>query len=222
MVKPKSVKKRTPKKVIEPSNSKELLIQAAKSLFAAEGFDRVSTRDIAKKAGVNISLISYHFEGKEGLLRACLEEISTAGLETVERVLKKPESAEEFKTRLQIFIEEFIRVHMKFEETSRMLMREVSNGLPNPTVSGHCKTRFVPIYEKLLDFLNYSQKQKYIPATFDVEVTSLIMLGTIQHALLTDPLRKQILGREPLLVPGQIEKTCRQLSHQLLNGLLTR
>ncbi|SPF80277.1 TetR/AcrR family transcriptional regulator [Pseudoprimorskyibacter insulae] len=41
------------------------LISAGMRLFAEQGFRAVSTRDIAKEAGVNSALISYHFGGKD-------------------------------------------------------------------------------------------------------------------------------------------------------------
>ncbi|MCF8468854.1 MAG: CerR family C-terminal domain-containing protein [Sneathiella sp.] len=51
------------------------LIDAAGKLFADRSFDAVSTREIAKVAGVNLSAISYHFDSKEGLYRAIFEKI---------------------------------------------------------------------------------------------------------------------------------------------------
>ena len=50
-----------------PNNDKtrDLLIKAARSLFALQGYKATTVKEIADKAGVNISLISYHFDGKE-------------------------------------------------------------------------------------------------------------------------------------------------------------
>lgn len=49
------------------------IIRAAVELFGNQGFDRVSTRDIAARAGVNAPVLQYYFEGKEGLYLACIE-----------------------------------------------------------------------------------------------------------------------------------------------------
>src|SRR3954462_7425033 len=49
------------------------IIRAAVELFGQKGFDRVSTRDIAARAGVNAPVLQYYFEGKEGLYVACIE-----------------------------------------------------------------------------------------------------------------------------------------------------
>ena len=46
------------------------IITVAERLFAEHGVDGVSLRQIMAAAGVNISLINYHFGTKEGVLRA--------------------------------------------------------------------------------------------------------------------------------------------------------
>ncbi|MFQ5985340.1 MAG: CerR family C-terminal domain-containing protein [Alphaproteobacteria bacterium] len=51
------------------------MLEAAGRLFALQGFDGVSTRTLAKAAGVNLSAITYHFGGKEGLYHAVLEQL---------------------------------------------------------------------------------------------------------------------------------------------------
>lgn len=48
-------------------NTRTALILAAGELFAEHGFEAVSTRMIADKAGVNLGGIHYHFGGKENL-----------------------------------------------------------------------------------------------------------------------------------------------------------
>jgi AcrR family transcriptional regulator len=52
-------------------NEKQLeILNVAERLFAEEGFDGTSVRDIAKKANINIAMISYYFGSKEKLLEA--------------------------------------------------------------------------------------------------------------------------------------------------------
>ena len=54
-------------------DSKTRLLQTAFELFALKGLDGVSTREIVKKAGVNIHAISYYFGGKDGLYEAVVD-----------------------------------------------------------------------------------------------------------------------------------------------------
>jgi len=52
-------------------NEKQIeILQVAEKLFAEEGFDGTSIRDIAKKANINIAMISYYFGSKVKLLEA--------------------------------------------------------------------------------------------------------------------------------------------------------
>ncbi len=61
----------------KPSESdrepRQRILDAAVRLFAQKGFAAVGVREIAAEAGVNISMISYYFEGKVGILRAIME-----------------------------------------------------------------------------------------------------------------------------------------------------
>ena len=49
------------------------LMETARELFIAKGVDRVGVREIATKAGVNLSLMNYYFQSKENLLEQIFE-----------------------------------------------------------------------------------------------------------------------------------------------------
>jgi len=57
-------------------SSKERLLKVAIKDFATNGYDKTSIRDLALKAKVNISAISYYFKDKEGLYQAVLGVIA--------------------------------------------------------------------------------------------------------------------------------------------------
>lgn len=56
------------------------------------GFHGTSVRDIAAKATVNVSLISYYFKGKQGLLEYAVTQYYEAYLETIEACIEENES----------------------------------------------------------------------------------------------------------------------------------
>ncbi|MCQ2965122.1 MAG: CerR family C-terminal domain-containing protein [Alphaproteobacteria bacterium] len=56
-------------------DSKKILLEKAESIFAKKGFSGTSTREIASAAKLNISSISYYFEGKKGLYQAILQQL---------------------------------------------------------------------------------------------------------------------------------------------------
>ncbi len=50
------------------------ILAIAEQLFADNGFDGTSVRDIAQLANVNLAMISYYFGSKEKLLEALIED----------------------------------------------------------------------------------------------------------------------------------------------------
>jgi len=63
---------RTP---VRREGTRAALIDAATRVFGRDGFHAATTKAIAREAGANPALISYHFGGKEGLYVAVVEHI---------------------------------------------------------------------------------------------------------------------------------------------------
>ncbi|MEU8631720.1 TetR family transcriptional regulator [Amycolatopsis sp. NPDC048633] len=58
----------------DPERTRRLILEAAGAEFAAKGYAGARIASIAGRAGVNQQLISYYFDGKEGLYRALSEQ----------------------------------------------------------------------------------------------------------------------------------------------------
>jgi AcrR family transcriptional regulator len=63
-----ALRKRAGRKRLNPGEARERIIEAAETLFAADGFDAVSFRDLTAAAGVSLSAIHYHFGSKQAVL----------------------------------------------------------------------------------------------------------------------------------------------------------
>ncbi|MBM7791118.1 TetR/AcrR family transcriptional regulator [Tenggerimyces flavus] len=57
----------------DPERTRKLILDAAATEFAAHGYAGARISAIASRAGVNQQLISYYFDGKEGLYQAMSE-----------------------------------------------------------------------------------------------------------------------------------------------------
>lgn len=57
-------------------DTRERLLRAALEVFGMHGYEGVSTRQLANRAGVNLAAIPYHFGGKQGLYLAVVEAIA--------------------------------------------------------------------------------------------------------------------------------------------------
>jgi AcrR family transcriptional regulator len=70
-----------------------LILAAARRRLIEQGYARLSVRDIAADAGVNHALIGYHFQGKQQLVLAVLDEANTRLLERQRRMYDADASA---------------------------------------------------------------------------------------------------------------------------------
>lgn len=56
-------------------DTRRRILETALEIFATEGYEGASTRQLAERAEVNLPAIQYYFGSKEGLFRAVLESI---------------------------------------------------------------------------------------------------------------------------------------------------
>jgi AcrR family transcriptional regulator len=73
------------KRVAQGLRSRSKLLRAASRRFAQRGFSATSVDDVCREAGVVKSAVYWHFESKEGLLAAVLEETTQAWIDGILR-----------------------------------------------------------------------------------------------------------------------------------------
>lgn len=71
------------KRVAQGLRSRDSLLRAATRQFAERGFSATSIDDVCRDAGVVKSAVYWHFDSKEGLLAAVLEETATAWIDGI-------------------------------------------------------------------------------------------------------------------------------------------
>ncbi len=62
-----------------PALKREQILAAAKTLFVENGFEKTSTLQIARQAGVSEGILFHHFGSKRGVFEALAEEFVSAG-----------------------------------------------------------------------------------------------------------------------------------------------
>ncbi len=83
-------------KNIKENNSKEKILNSAIKLFASNGFDGTSIRDICKDAGVNVCMISYYFGGKKELYQGILDDLIDKQINFAQTFLDLNRSPDEY------------------------------------------------------------------------------------------------------------------------------
>jgi TetR/AcrR family transcriptional regulator len=63
-----------PERQRDPERTRRRILEAAAAEFAAHGYAGARIRAIAARAGVNQQLVSYYFDGKEGLYQAMSQQ----------------------------------------------------------------------------------------------------------------------------------------------------
>lgn len=105
--------------------TKDKVIHAASFLFYQKGFNGTSVRDIAEKAAVNVSLISYYFKSKQGLLEYAVTnyyDVYLHGLEENGVIYADCPKIEQ----LEAMIREILQFKLEHDQLSAFIHRELS------------------------------------------------------------------------------------------------
>lgn len=172
----------------EPS-TKDRIINSAVRLFSTKGFKETSVRDITEGAKVNVSAINYHFATKENLLKEIINRFGSQSLEYGVRILSEPRSKEEVKFKLTLFLDEIIQGLLENYETTQILFREVS--FENEDVSEIFKTKFLRLFEVLVEFLGKAQEKEYLKPDVDLVVLASIIFNHLSNQIRNDGINKK-------------------------------
>jgi len=99
-------------------------LRAAAKLFDTQGYKGTSVRQIAEEAEVNLALISYHFQGKQGVLEVLIANY----FETFFHLLAKEEQhhAGDPLERLMSIVRLYVYYQRDNAPVTRLVQRELS------------------------------------------------------------------------------------------------
>jgi AcrR family transcriptional regulator len=175
-----------------PEETRDRLLRAAARLFAEKGYEGTSVKELATEAGVNVSLVSYHFGGKEGLFKTCLEQFGKEGVGMAQRILIEPSSFEEFGVRLKLFIEEAYRMHLDKPDHCRILHRECD--LQSSVAGDVFRNTFHKIFEALAGFIESGRKKGFLRKDVDPAIATTQLFGALVHPIQKDQMAQEFLG----------------------------
>lgn len=201
-------------------NTREGLLRAAGTVFGEKGYEGATVKDLADAAGVNVSLVSYYFGSKEGLYRACLENFGKDRLATAERVLKSPESEQDFRLRLTMFADEFMRANLRDFDVCKILHRDIDMGA-SPIAMDVFKTTFLPLFFTFRGFFAAAQEAGIMRTDVDPENAAAMCFGSLVHAIKSEPLRKEILSKS-LADEAVLERTLKDYITLFLDGAVRK
>lgn len=149
------------------------ILDAAVMLFSAHGFDAVSMREVASEAGVSKANIYHHFESKEALYRAILEQSADDLSGLVETLA---ESSGSFESR----ISEFATGHLQHLDAnplaSRLIIREAFSG-DNERSRVLVDQVFGGIFERIVSIFSVGQQTGELHSKLDPALCATLLMG---------------------------------------------
>lgn len=218
------------------TNSRLLLIKASIRIFAQKGFEGASIREISDVAGVNSSLISFHFGGKAGLHAAALHFAARMAKHTAKTMPMPPLPVGPFAgksavfrqavTALRAYIHEFIRMSLHLKGN---LPAEKDPELERAVMVLIAKTMIYPpegsmgnLLEAVQPHIDYLHRCLRVLRS-DLDHDGMVRMGMSIHAqLLFFLCHQDILARLLNEPPGHEDDLPRLVAHFLkfnLNGL---
>ncbi|MEO6229592.1 MAG: TetR family transcriptional regulator [Ferruginibacter sp.] len=191
-------------------NEKQIqIIETAERLFASDGFDGTSVRDIADAAGVNVAMISYYFGSKEKLMEA-LFELRVGTIKIRVESLIKDETLTPIQ-KVNMLIDEHIdRVMRKQQFYKIMLCAQVTN--KNPAIIEAAKKLKIRNAEVVGELIKDGQKKGVFKKKVDVILMLNTMFGTVSQTMMNKDYYRQFNGQEALIDEEFIETLIRKLS----------
>lgn len=122
------------------------ILDAAEHVFAERGFHVARIQDVAQHARIGVGTVYNHFEQKEDLLRALLEERTEQMLERLAPLPSDPEPFEEKLTcrlaRFLGYIEEHRSFFLVAVDYGMLVKGSASGGAPSGSVQTHKMEKF--------------------------------------------------------------------------------
>jgi AcrR family transcriptional regulator len=164
----------------DDGSARARVLQAATKLFAEKGLEGTSTREIAKAADLNISLISYYFGGKEGLYKTVISEFAEQASLRINILIDGLDlenmNRESFKEAMRTFLEGMLPAKFSSPEINILLQREMMAGLPY--ARDVYENIFSKILERVVSLYRIGQEKGFVKK----ELNPYIIFLSLVHA----------------------------------------
>jgi AcrR family transcriptional regulator len=191
------------------ASSRERLLDAAKRLFAANGYEQTATSAIAREAGTSESQLMRYFGGKVGLLEALFDD---AWLHLNARVARAAKGAHDNRESLLQAIQAIVTALSRDPDLATLFMfegRRMRGDEPRIRLS----RGFLAFSETIRGFIRKAQAAREIDPSFDANALTSALLGATESMIRDRLLAKAAGGR------GFAEREIRRTLEALLNGL---
>lgn len=171
------------------------ILFAAEKLFSEKGFEKTSTREIARAAKVNVSMISYYFGSKEKLLESLFETRMAESQSYMKEIILR-EDINEWQ-KISLIIDRYTERVREMRMFYNILQTEQLTNKNERIVTflRHSKLGYLEVYEKLA-------KSGFENNTFKLEPNIAFLhatlIGTMFYAMNGLPMYKDYFQKTEL------------------------
>jgi len=187
---PATRKRATQKRTLD---TRRKILEVAVEEFAEHGYEGVSTRTIAANAGVQHTLVSYHFSGKEGLWREAISSILADRRTVFDARLEGLRGVDDV-TKLKLLYEDFIRfaaVNLNFHR----IMSHVASS-PSPQLDWLIDSFLRESFDRRAALIASAQKiGRFVQG--DPYHLEYVFIGAITRIFMLSAEVERIMGRSP-------------------------
>jgi len=189
--------------------TRDRIIASALELFAAKGYDGVSTHEIAAKADVTQGLITYHFKSKEGLWKASMDTLfGTFRNELAQRMYELREINDPLFFKL--VIRHYLRWAAQHPFIVGFMVKEAHD--PGPRLRWLIEGHIAPIYAAVTHIIKVGQREGYIREGSTVTIYYQVISSAMIFGLADEI---QMLEGIHVLAPEFIEEHANSLINML-------
>jgi AcrR family transcriptional regulator len=179
----------------EFSEKQKLILEVAERLFATNGYEGTSVRDIAHEAGVNIAMISYYFGSKEKLLESVFE----MRVQFIQMQLESMLSNEQMTPLEKVYklVDNYVDRMMSQQHFHKIMVREqIAQKYSHiRSMILETKRRNQELIKKLI---TDGQKKGVFKKDIDLPLMIMTMLGTANQMISTQHIYREINNLEHL------------------------
>lgn len=205
---------------MQDQDAKSKIMEVSLKLFAEKGFEGTSTRDIAKASGLNISLISYYFGGKEGLYKSILEGFAFKVRDDIESLVQQfdletldPKSLRE---AIEAVIDRLLELRFSNPYLAIILTREKVQGMPH-SLDIH-QNIFEKVGEKIESLIVRGQKKGFVRGDFNPRFVLCILIEGLMGYIILHDCAPQTVSK-CFRLPQQKEILKKQIVSLFMEGL---
>ncbi len=171
---------RQPDEIAE--QTRQRIVDRARAIFAAHGFEGVSLRDIAAQAGVTHGLLRHHFGAKDDIWRAVIDTTISEYLQVLTPLMAEAAASDTAAIdTLRASSRHVVLVAARYPEVSRLLLHE---GVVSGPRLDYFLEQIAPLRERMAPLVQTVQQAGLLSQfTHDTFLLSLLLLGAMPFAL---------------------------------------